>query len=486
MPTFYNTGVTPKGSAEETSNKAMTDKLGDLTANPAYRNIQGNPYYDFIGGKISFEDAQARITGSTPYDPNKGDQIDYGSGPKPLTQEQSSGLASGKSIQDVAQYVPQNVDINKGIAQSNQNTQLAQMPPEMLANAKRLLEDTANAGGNALGDGSAAPVRNSSTSATSESSNPSLADFDFQSAFVNKYGTRPNAPAAVDTSGVTSASDDLVTAQKAYTDLQTKIANDTSTLQGTAGLTSSYINKELKSMNIANTQALATAKQAVQNATQVVSARTAAVNAAMKATNQSYTEATKAWDKNYSDALAQYKLNSSTATKEQAQYGAQIKAFVSQFKNATNYTLTPDMKATVESWDVAAGHPAGYTESLLALQKAGNSVDFSEVRGGTTYTHAHDAQGNPIILKTLPTTTNPNISTKKAPKQTVDQAIQEVQANIEARIKNVPRAETDRNGNPVKYLSPPELKAYRDAWIQDGFKAADFDVAFSDYIKPTQ
>lgn len=73
-------------------------------------------------GLIKKDELQQIATGGTSFDRNN-PQIDYGQGPQSLNPAQQQALSGGKSIQDVSNMIPQNVQQNQAIAQENQDIQ---------------------------------------------------------------------------------------------------------------------------------------------------------------------------------------------------------------------------------------------------------------------------------------------------------------------------------------------------------------------------
>lgn len=106
MPTFYKPysggaedGI---GTQAEALRKQIESRVGQLTASASKRDIPGNLVPDLYSGRISLEDFETKVLGSPTYDPTKGPQINYGSGPQALTSAQTQALSSGQSISNVA------------------------------------------------------------------------------------------------------------------------------------------------------------------------------------------------------------------------------------------------------------------------------------------------------------------------------------------------------------------------------------------------
>lgn len=118
MATFYGKGEL--GSAQDTTNRQIQQKVGELTANPGKRDIPGNLVPDLYAGKMSLEDFTSAVGGSPDFNPSIGPKIDYGQGKQNISPAQLGSLAQGKSIQDAAQI---GAPINQQQQQYNQQAQ---------------------------------------------------------------------------------------------------------------------------------------------------------------------------------------------------------------------------------------------------------------------------------------------------------------------------------------------------------------------------
>lgn len=100
----YYYPVAPYGSSWAAKNQEIQKKLGALSSNPGKRDITMSSV-DVVRGNQSLEEYTNYINGTPDFNPNLGPQINYGNGPQGLTSAQSAALASGKSINEVANMI---------------------------------------------------------------------------------------------------------------------------------------------------------------------------------------------------------------------------------------------------------------------------------------------------------------------------------------------------------------------------------------------
>lgn len=118
----YQAGKTYRSPDAATYNQQIAP-LNAALQNPSNRNLGANfqsALDSFNRGQGSLEDVMSAINGSTPFDPSKGPQIDYGQGPQALSPAQLGALAQGKDIKQIAdEGAPQGIK-DQFQAQTNQ------------------------------------------------------------------------------------------------------------------------------------------------------------------------------------------------------------------------------------------------------------------------------------------------------------------------------------------------------------------------------
>lgn len=207
------------------------------------------------------------------------------------------------------------------------------------------------------------------------------------------------------------------------------------------------------------------------------------INSIMDFSKLDYTNATDRYDKDFTQSLNLFNTvkgiaDSEKSANERAQDNARANLQIiynGMSAGGVNFeTLTPDQKTNITKLETEAGLPIGFYTSIQNKNPKGDILSTTtRDTGGKKYAD--------VIIKNA----DGSLSTKSIYLGGVDKGSNDMSQGetlISARSIVAPQLQAKRGEDG--YVSPESFNKARDAWVNTGLSAEDFNKSFKQYANP--
>lgn len=165
------------------------------------------------------------------------------------------------------------------------------------------------------------------------------------------------------------------------------------------GVVNSLVNGKVTAISSENAQALASLKDQVTQANTLLSQANTAVQAYIKNDEASYTEASDAYEKAYTAAIAQYNDEETQANKIQTSAKANAQVIINSYKGSAVgiSSITPEQETQWTALELQAGLPPGTI--MAAVQAELTITKFTKGADGNMYVSGVDPNGVPYTAQ---------------------------------------------------------------------------------------
>lgn len=346
------------------------------------------------------------------------------------------------------------------------------MPPSVQTG----IETSANSETNALGTG--VPTNGATPSTASTSTEPNINDYIGQLTAPTVPDLNADQSAEQTAVGIPAISANINTLTAQLQSAQAQALSDEGNEASKPGVVASVINGRIKMISAEDAVAIDNLNSQIKDANTQLTAANAAVAAYMKNDQSNYTDASDAYEKNYTAGLAQYNDAVTQQDKTQASAKANSTAIIAAYKGSTAGadSITPEETAQWNAIDLQAGLPPGTTQA--GVLSGLNITKYIKGSDGNEYALTTDANGVPSIYQIGSvggkstgnlTPTEQAAATQKTDLSTMSNAIQSAITQNKA------------SGAKDSYLSPDEWNQALSQWTAKGYDVATFVSNFKGF-----